>query len=192
MTCIECQQQLEQSFGQTAPDADTIQHLNSCAGCSRYWEQLVKLAQDIPGDAQFSVDNAAIDKLVQKIEEAIQPSMDIASVAERESDKVTPISLMRLLPAAAAVLLVAGVGVGGYLMGRTDRNTNTANNYQTILLSSIVDEAAYDEPDDRTYEVLLSDFTADRPYDASEKLLDDITDEEMEYLTQNFDVGDLL
>lgn len=192
MTCTECREQLELSFGQTVPDAGTIQHLNSCAGCSMYWEQLVALAQDLSGDAQFSVDNTAIDKLVQEVEDAIQPPMDMASITQQKSDKVSTWNLMRLLPAAAAVLLVVGVGVGGYLVGRTDRDINTTSSYSTTLLPSTDDETAYDEPDDPTFAVLLSDFAADRPYDASEKLLDDITDEEMEYLAQNFDVGDLL
>jgi hypothetical protein len=100
---------------------------------------------------------------------------------------------MRWLPAAASVLLVVGVGIGGYFMGRTNLNPATATIDQpTALLLGSVDESDYDEPDDPTFEVLLSQFTTDRPFDASEKLLDDITDEEMEYLTQNFDVGDLL
>jgi hypothetical protein len=40
--------------------------------------------------------------------------------------------------------------------------------------------------------LLLYDFASDRLYDASETLLDDITEEELRYLEQNFEVGDLL
>lgn len=193
MTCTEYRQELEQSFGQTLTEADTIQHLNSCAECREYWEQLASLAQELPDDSQFHSDDATIDALVQRVEDAIQPSVDIAPITQQESDKVSTWTWMRLLPAAAAVLIVVGVGIGGYLLGRNDINQTTGIDDQSVAMPlGSIDDIDYDEPDGPTFEVLLSDFAADRPFDASEKLLNDITNEEMEYLTRNFDVGDLL
>lgn len=193
MTCIEIKQILDQSFGQTEHEPEVDEHLTNCSECREYWEQLVNLSEALPGDEQFSFDDATIDSLIEKVEDAIHPSTDITSITTQETKNITQVNLMRWLPAAAAVLLVVGVGIGGYFVGRTNLNPATATiNQPTALLLGSVDESDYDEPDDPTFEVLLSQFTTDRPFDASEKLLDDITDEEMEYLTQNFDVGDLL
>lgn len=193
MTCIEYRHQLEQSFGQRQLEAGAAEHLNNCAECREYWEQLTSLAEDLPDDANFSVDADTIDTLVQSVDRTIDLSDDTAQTARTDSHDFSPWTLIKLLPAAAAVLVVVGVGIGGYFVGRTDLDSTTAINDQpAAMLLGSTDESDYDEPDELTYEVLLSDFATDRPYDASEKLLDDITDEEMEYLTQNFDVGDLL
>ncbi|MDH3890867.1 MAG: hypothetical protein OEV49_07255 [candidate division Zixibacteria bacterium] len=193
MTCDEYRQQLEQSFGQTRLETSVLEHLKSCAECRRYWQQLAGLAEDIPDDQAFAIDAATVDRLVQKVDGVINLSNGTASLAPSDSRESSPWSLLKLLPAAAALLVVVGVGVGGYFVGRTDLDPPTATNDQAdATLSGLVDESDYDEPDEPTYDILLSAFTTDRPYDASEKLLDDITDEEMEYLTQNFDVGDLL
>lgn len=193
MTCTECKQRLEQNFGQTQLESTLDGHLNDCAECRNYWEQLARLADDLPDDAAFAVDADTIDRLVQAVDRTIDLSNDTAPNAKRESYDVSPWTLMKLLPAAAALLVVAGVGFGGYFVGRTNFDPAITTIVQPVVTQfGTTDESDYDEPDDPTFEVLLSDFAADRPYDASEKLLDDITNEEMEYLAQNFDVGDLL
>lgn len=193
MTCTECRQQLEQSFGQIQLEATLVEHLDGCAECREYREQLARLAEDIPDNTAFTFDADTIDRLVRTVDRAIDQANGTTPFAKQDSHEVSRWNLMRLAPAAAAVLLVAGVGLGGYFVGRIDLDPTTAtNDYQAAMLFGSTDETDYDEPDDPTFEVLLSDFAADRPYDASEKLLDDITDEEMEYLAQNFDVGDLL
>lgn len=193
MTCAECKQRLEQSFGQTQLETTLDGHLNDCAECRNYWEQLARLADDLPDDAAFAFNANTIDGLVQAVDRTIGLSNDTAPNAKRESHDLSPWTLMKLLPAAAALLVVVGVGFGGYFVGRTNLNpAMTTIDQSAATLFGSTDANDYDEPDDPTFEVLLSDFAADRPYDASEKLLDDITNEEMEYLTQNFDVGDLL
>lgn len=193
MTCIECRQQLEQSFGQSQLEDTLGEHLDACVECRDFWQQLVRLADGIPDDTSFAFDANAIDRLVQTVDETINQSTSTIPMARRDSREVSPWTLMRLLPAAAAVLLVVGVGFGGYFVGRSnlDPVNSIIDNPGATLLSS-ADVNDYDEPDGITFEVLLSDFATDRPYDASEKLLDDITDEEMEYFAQYFDVGDLL
>lgn len=193
MTCIECRQQLEQSFGQTQLEVTLDEHLRVCNECRNYWQQLARLAEGIPDDRSFAFDDDTINKLVQTVDETINQSTGTIPMARRGSREASPWTLMKLLPAAAAVLLVVGVGFGGYFVGRTnlDPGKLTIDNPAPTVLSS-TNVSDYDEPDRLTFEVLLSDFATDRPYDASEKLLDDITDEEMEYFAQNFDVGDLL
>lgn len=193
MTCTECRQQLEQSFGQIQLEATLVEHLGGCAECREYWEQLARLAEDIPDNTAFTFDTDTIDRLVRTVDRAIDQANGTTPFAKQDAHEVSRWNLMRLAPAAAAVLLVAGVGLGGYFVGRTNFDPAITTIVQPVATGlSSTDESDYDEPDDPTFEVLLSDFAADRPYDASEKLLDDITDEEMEYLAQNFDVGDLL
>lgn len=193
MNCAECREQLEQSFGQTQLEAGLDEHLENCAECREYREPLARLAECIPDDTAFAVDADTIDRLVQNVDQAIDTSSGAKPISNRDSHDYSPWTLMKWLPAAAAVLLVVGVGFGGYFVGRTNFDPAITTIVQPVATGlSSTDESDYDEPDGPAFEVLLTDFAADRPYDASEKLLDDITDEEMEYLAQNFDVGDLL
>ena len=54
-----------------------------------------------------------------------------------------------------------------------------------------VDESYY-EMSDGEIQILVNDYMAGRTYEAAGQLLDDLSEEELRYLEENFDVGDLL
>jgi hypothetical protein len=102
------------------------------------------------------------------------------------------VSWRRLVPAAAAVLLVVGAGLGGFRLGQLETgNSSDADLTQTTYYSETTDDEET-EPDELTVQVLLDDFALDRRLNASEYLLDDISEEEMQYLASNFDIGEIL
>ena len=60
------------------------------------------------------------------------------------------------------------------------------------VIADEVNIAAYDEPDDDMISALISKYSSEQEYGASEALLNDITEEEFEYLMDSFDPGDML
>ncbi len=193
MNCADCRQELELSFGQAEFDATVSEHLAQCANCRTYWAELAELAGSLPGDDAFMVDAATVEMLALKVDKTIDAQESKGKTTSGELSKQRSLlTWMRLLPAAAALLLVIGIGSAGYLLGRFDNRTTTiTGNGAALEISQAMDDD-YSEPDDPTVRLLLYDFASDRLYDASETLLDDITEEELRHLEQNFEVGDLL
>ncbi len=97
----------------------------------------------------------------------------------------------------AAVLLVVGLSYSSYRLGvesNSGPNLDTLQtadadvNRLTVLLEYDIDE----EMDEDLIGILIGDYCTDASYEATATLLDDITEEELEYLTENLEVGELL
>ncbi len=193
MNCADCRQELEFSFGQAEFEATVSEHLAQCADCRTYWAELAELAGGLPGDDAFVVDATTVEMLAHKVDQTIDAKETKGKTTFDESaGQRSAVAWMRLLPAAAALLLVIGIGSAGYLLGRFDKQATTISGDGAAFEISQTMDDDYSEPDDQTVRLLLYDFASDRLYDASETLLDDITEEELRYLEQNFEVGDLL
>ncbi len=193
MNCADCRQELELSFGQAELDATVSEHLAQCVDCRTYWVEMKELAASLPGDDAFMIDATTVEKLALKVDQAIDSQESKGKTTPGElGEQRSLLTWMRMLPAAAALLLVIGIGSAGYLLGRFDKQATTiTGNGAEFEISQTMDDD-YSEPDDPTVQLLLYDFASERLYDASETLLDDITEEELRYLEQNFEVGDLL
>ena len=193
MNCADCRQELELSFGQAGFDATVSEHLAQCVDCRTYWAEMKELAGSLPGDDAFMVDATTVEMLALRVDQAIDAQESKGTTTPGElGEQRSLLTWMRLLPAAAALLLVIGIGSAGYLLGRFDKQATTITGNGTAFEISQTMDDDYSEPDDPTVQLLLYDFASDRLYDASETLLDDITEEELRYLEQNFEVGDLL
>ena len=181
MNCADCRQELELSFGQAEFDATVSEHLAQCVDCRTYWAELAELAGGLPGDDAFMVDATAVEKLALHVDQTIDALESKGKTTPGESaGQRSLLTWMRLLPAAAALLLIVGIGSAGYLLGRFDKQATTiTGNGAAIDISQTMDDE-YSEPDDPTVQLLLYDFASDRLYDASETLLDDITEEGLE------------
>ncbi len=192
MTCPEIRKLLDLSFGMSGPDPALEEHLNRCAECRGYWLRLTRLADEMPDDTQYSFDDAAIESMIDNVEEVIESRRVTEKSSGRSFRDYSYRNLMRLMPSAAALVLVVGVGVGGYFWGRSVPQVIEPSGYSAIVDPFVMDRELYDEPDEPTYDVLVSRFAGERPYDASETLLGDITEEEFNYLSESFHVGDIL
>ena len=85
-----------------------------------------------------------------------------------------------------------GIAIGMYLAGRTAFDTGSEEVASSITSVAGLYEEVDEELQESTVGSLIYDFTAQHPYDASEWLLNDLTEEELDFLENNFDVGDLL
>jgi len=192
MSCAECRQQLELSFGRKQLDPAVAEHLARCAECRAHWAELGGLADDFRGDDAFRLGPDTVEQMARRVDRRIDLIESVAVAHQAQPvDLWSWLSWARAVPAAAAVLLVVGVGIAGYWLGRWEVEPVAVSAPVETTADAYGDEA-FEEPDELTVQLLLDNFTSERRLNAGESLLDDITEEELRYLESNFDIGVIL
>ncbi len=175
-------------FGQTDLPGELGSHLEGCAACRTLWQELSNLKEGLGRDQEFHPSDLSSEQLCAEVDKKIR-EIEVASeraipIARRRRLDFTPVA------AAAALVLVVAAGLfvsNGRLPDLRESESATGQS-DALVLNDVADE----QPDAATVDFLIEDFTARHAYDASEWLLDDLTDEEIDYLERTFDVGNLL
>lgn len=184
MTCAEVRETLYELFGPGELPGDVKVHLADCRECRQIWEELRTVGAHFDEEDAFDLSDRESARLMAAINNEID-----------KSDQTRESSLPRWLQlaapvAAAAVLLLSIVITGGQFEARL------SDSIDSLILSidetTTAQEALYDDLDEATINVLLEDFSARPSAEPSNRLLEDLTEEEYEYLAKNFDVGDIL
>ncbi len=170
--------------GGSLPD-DIQKHVDGCAECRAFWLELTAMAGNLGSDEDFYLDETELESSIARVEQRID---------QLELNKVTDVrsAWLSYVPAAAAVVLLLGISFLAYMMGWfssgdpgiADKSSDTAlwgleNGDMDIIEESSIDYVMYQ--------------SATLNYAAPGTLLyEDITEEELEYLDENFDVGEIL
>jgi hypothetical protein len=181
---------LDLLFGRKRPSDDSAGTPLSDSD-HRQLEQMQELASRLGDDTAFYPDESQIDRLVGQVDERI---------SSLEAVKTTRVPWFRYVAAAAAIVLLFGVFLMEQLSERAEFDYESANwSYELLLAESEYPEAAAlvlgDEQltfDDDEIDVLLHEYSTDGHFNAGEMLLDDLSEEELQYLEENFDIGDIL
>jgi len=101
-----------------------------------------------------------------------------------------------MIRVAAAVLIVA-VSFSVYQLGKYSQTTEAGGvdpsaGYTYGDVVSLWQGDLEEEMDEGLISILIDDYISDGYFEAGEALLGDISEEEMEYLVENFEVGELL
>ncbi len=195
MNCEHVKDELAVCFGQPEPPQGLLAHLESCQECLQFWNELRGMAGAMPANESFALEPWELDEAVAMVDRAIarQPlpmALRFRAAAQRWFRAVTD---MRPLPAAAAVALVLVISLGTTRFELPAPDPDMSVELLSTsdgLFASIGDEI--DDPGDDAVEALLSNFAQPWHSGTAEILIDDITDDEYEYLLQSLDVGDLL
>lgn len=188
MTCREFQEQLFDSFGQGELPAELQAHLETCAACRRVQSELNGAAGHLGDNELFAPVGDEVDGLLA----AIDKQLDAATV-------VIPrwrTTVLRFAPVAAAVVLLLGIGLISqrstvHEMAAID-TSSTIDEYALLDNADLTYTNADESLDEGTIDVLLDDYTSVNRVEPSRTLLDDLTEDELEYLTTNFDIGEIL
>ncbi|HUV31635.1 MAG TPA: hypothetical protein VMY05_11175 [Acidobacteriota bacterium] len=187
MTCRECQDEILLHAGGGILPAEVLQHLGSCPECLRFRQDVASAATRLVDAGPLLPDDLDEDKFVSEVERRLE---------QAASRSQTWIGRRRYVAAAAAVVLVVGASLIGLWMARSGR-VGTAAGFEatgatTQASLSALFEDEVDRFDNSVFELILSDFVAERHFEAGGLLLDDLSEEELRYLEENFDVGELL
>ncbi|MDH4155781.1 MAG: hypothetical protein OEW00_00695 [candidate division Zixibacteria bacterium] len=189
MDCRTVRDQLMLSFADESLPADVARHVEGCPECTRYLRELQIIGERLGTDDLFYPEVAELKRLVTAVDRQIA---ELEPAAARPA-RVTPLRpAFGYLAAAAVVVLVAGVYLVSYLSGINGEGGIAGLGRVDTVFQSADEEAELYEPDESSVGMLLYDFVDGRKLTAGEVLLDDITVDELEYLEENFDVGDLL
>ena len=188
MNCSHFQDQMLLLFGQKQLPEELQSHLAECPSCWDFWEELTGMNEKLGGDDLFFPNDAQAEQLASEVDTVIE---------KIERDNVPVVTRIRKgwyerVPIAAAAALVLGIAIGTYLAGRTAFDTGGAEIASGITSVASLYEVGNEELQESTVGSLIYDFTAQHSYEASEWLLNDLTEEELDFLENNFDVGDLL
>lgn len=188
MNCSHFRDQMLLLFGRKQPPEELRAHIADCPSCRAVWEELTGVSEKLGGDDLFRPDDLQVEGLASRVDTAIE---------KMGRDNVPVATWIRRLwhervPVAAAAALVLGIAIGTYMAGRTALESPVAEfAFEGTDIVSLYEGADVDL-DEGTVDALIREFTAQHGYEAGEWLLDDLTQEELDYLEENFDVGDLL
>ncbi|MFQ6007587.1 MAG: hypothetical protein ACE5K8_01415 [Candidatus Zixiibacteriota bacterium] len=188
MSCSYYQELLLEQFGQRQLNSELQEHLTTCPECRALWKELAGLSDDLGTDDLFLLDQEQVEQLVMQVDN---------SIGRKTRYKQERLSLLknvwlRYIPVTAAAAVVLGVVIGIYMAEKTTFGPDKPD----LVLSQTAENGLQSVNDIELNEAvvgtLIYDFTIDHTYEASEWLLDDLTKEELKYLEESFNVGDLL
>lgn len=200
MSCSNYQDELLLCAGREQLPEDLQDHLNRCASCRAFWAELQTALTKLGCDDDLVPDNLNVDEFVSGVCERIElipPRQGFESRTQTKSAEVTWIGWHRYLSAAAGILLVAGITLIGSWQSKglrvqvsDDVQVTTESDASTAILTLY--EGEVDQFDEDMLDIILYDFGDKGFFEASELLLYDLSDEELQFLEDNFDVGDIL
>jgi len=179
MKCEQVKEQLELFFGNDEFPEDIERHLQGCETCRKHREELQRLSEKLGVDADFEPSRSDLERAIAGVG---------SRIGSNQAPSIIPVSWLRPLSRVAAAILIVGVSYTTYLIGRKQAQ------YPTVATVDTVQTATSDsaEMDDEFVSMLINDLSSNGYFDAGELLLNDLTDEEMDYLKENMTVGDLL
>jgi hypothetical protein len=186
MNCDKARELLELSFGSNDLPAELIRHLQECQTCAAFQAELNELSTGLGSDDDFVLAPADLERAVNAVGSAIAP---------QETTVVTSLRWLRPMIRIAAVVLVVAVSFSAYQIGKYSGPSATSGDVSSSTYGDIValwEGPLENEMDDDFVSILIEDYSDGNYYNAGEALLGDISEEELEYLLENLEVGELL
>ena len=185
MNCRETQNELGLSFGRGELPREVRRHIDGCAECAVVLAELEALTRNAGGDEDFYADAAELDQMVALVDESID-AIELETVV-----KTTPI-WSSYIPAVAALVVIIGLSLTISLIGVFDRSGVQLTSNGDDSEQALVDFDGSDLTDAELIPGLIEDFESGSFWQASGLILEDLTEEEFEYLANNIDVGEML
>jgi len=187
MKCKEFHEEIMLYFGRADLPAELAGHIAECESCRAFYEELNGMASELGADDEFYPNELEAEGFLKRLNDEIDRTQPAA---------VTSVSWYKLAGIAASVILVVGISLLGNFFNRNGATLepteiNTAVLYYDEYQLALENSDLYELSDDQFY-ILGNDYTSKRTYDAAGQLLEDLSEEELKYLEENFDVGDLL
>ncbi len=154
------------------------EHLSRCIDCKAYYEETKNLFKDFGSDDLFSLSDSETEGLINNIN------------LKLDHAKSKTVSLYRYLSMAAAVILVLGVTYIARQTGEFDRTKSPIySNRDSINENENIANVL--NGDDEMYNLYFEQLNLENS-ETDEQFWYYLSDEDFEYLEDNFDVKELL
>jgi predicted anti-sigma-YlaC factor YlaD len=186
MSCQQFREEIELTVGCSDASSTLRAHLEICAECRDYFEQLSALAAIVSDESSFDLTEAEQMRLISGIESGTVPA---------RKTEIVSLRWVRYAGAAAVVVL-SFVGVTGYMQGWFGGPRVGVDSLATVTLKSDTVAAT-----DTTYSstALVDEYLSgavsssdDLFLGASGSVLDSLSEDEVKYLETHFDAKDVL
>ncbi len=197
MNCKDVIELLETGFGVDDLPVGARQHIGQCPDCLALQQELESINHRVNQSSEFDFTDAEIESAVATVESKLDSEPAVTLPAKPENSEVTMFGTwLRPMARIAAVFLFVAATYGAYRIGQLEVRTSFMSDSLVVSDSSPVEldwaESDSEELDDAMISALIDDFSNQGYFEAGEAILDDLTDEEMEYFLENFDVGEIL
>ena len=188
INCEQARELVQLHFGSDELPDDLQAHLAECDSCRAYHDEMMNLAGSLGSDTDTPFSAEDLAGAAAGVMERIDRRPTVASY---------PAKWLRPMLRVAAVLLVVGLSYSSYRLGQESNfgaglDTLQALNTEADKLTALLEYDIDEEMDEDLIGIVIDDYCRDASYEATASLLDDISEEELEYLTENFEVGELL
>lgn len=197
MNCKDVIELLEAGLGITESSEEVEQHLDQCPDCMALMKELQSISRKVNQSSEFEFTPSEIEIAVAAVERRLD-SASVDTIVSKSDNRHLLIfgNWLRPLVRTAAVVLFVGATYGAYKVGQLQIGTSLVPDSLTVSDNGPVESdwtgSDSEEMDAAMISTLINEFSDRGYFEAGEAILDDITDEEMEYFLENFDVGDIL
>lgn len=198
MKCDACREMIDLAFGLDILTAEFKTHLDSCPKCRDYYQESLALASDLADDTRF---HPTADELKQ-IARGIKASMSETTNITAMTPERKKLPGQRWYLAAAVILLSLGVywstqqPSNDYVVEQFVSNIDSSLETLALTFDGLVSEVLIADqsyqPDQNAYEMLLDEYTFGRSLVAGDEVLSELSEEELIYLEENFDIEELV
>lgn len=185
MNCKDFRDELILYIGGHDLPEDIRAHLESCSDCRAFWTELNSVTGNLGKDSDFYLDEAELEASASGVDERID-RLELGRVTDARW------AWKSFVPAVAAMVLLVGMSLIIYTAGWLSGNGGQAGLEVEDSLFVTVENGEVDVLSESDYEYILYQVSVDGRAATSEALFDEITEEELEYLQQNFDIGEIL
>ncbi|UCG60756.1 MAG: hypothetical protein JSV52_10510 [Candidatus Zixiibacteriota bacterium] len=185
MNCQNIQDELLLMAGTERLPDDVQRHLDTCPECRDYWLDLTTTTENLGSEEDFYLDKTELESSIARVEERID---------RLELEKVTDVRSAWLshVPAAAAVVLLLGISFMAYMLGwfSNGEDPSTAGSQDTVWLS--LENGDIDAIEESSIDYVMYRSATMNQTTSGELFYENLTEEELQYLEENFDVGEIL
>jgi len=190
MNCEQAKERLDLAFGLSELGEDLTAHLDGCPDCAAYWSEIRSLVRVLPADEDFFPSDEDRAMAVEGVLAELGPDRAPGLLARLRrwwtvswNWRPVPVAATACVALLAALVLIQPNPAPS--LGESEVTT-------ALLLTSEADLEAYSEMEESDFESLLEAYNTRLGGLPSEGLLDDLTEDEYEYLLNSFDVGEIL
>ena len=178
--------ELYEHFGDEQLPKDLRHEVDNSNDLKQEWDELQDIKAMLPDESAFTVSRAELDELCAAVDEKID-NAKVVSIKRRSI--LSPKWQRTVAMAAILALVITGSLLFNQYEPQEDQTAATADNeiYSSLMITD--DNIELSDP---MYNALLMNYTSGPSAQPASMLLDDLTDAEMKYLNENFDVDELM
>jgi uncharacterized protein YkvS len=186
MNCKDYQNLILESFGKNIIQEELEKHLQDCAECRKFKNELGTLSVKLGGDELFSLEQFEVEQMVKRVD---------AQIDDIETDKEFKSTPMwkYFVPVAAAIFLVLGIAFVGNIIQMFDSSGGVAENeFNEDTVIALIDINDIEDYSNISIEEFMPDFSNQNRDISDEALENDLTEDEYQYLVENFNIGEII